>query len=522
MFNGKRVGVCVSSFVYDQVSLAQLKKCIGSLIVNSKLVDDIYITDDCSTYNMVWAYYSDLSHGKVRVVRNHRNRGIGAMKNLALRLLGKCDIKFLIDSDVSVRAGWDDFYCRGLLETQHSSVSLCNIFDDNQPFRREKIGTYQVNYHSKYQGAFMCFTQEALNRVGGFPLLPQRYGGEHYNWQVRMAKSLGMEPCVIDFDGSRRFVENDHRHNSFITAHEKEKQSSVNSRVSDAILKTGVISMPIEIDASGERGDGVAVIIPFRAASWSWQGADNGDRTANLLTVIDYYKSVLPNAEITVVEQDKEPVIESKLRGDVKYLFLKNKSTFNKCWAYNCAARATERPHLVFMDSDAILRPETVHFSVGQLQKFAVYKPYVKFLDLTAPLAIHFRNAMKFTWNDHTLGQRCAANDWFTGGCVMVRRKEYFEIGGFNEKFRGWGGEDDEFIARAMALVPAGKISGVNNNLYHLYHFVPKDSTPSHPMYDENLAELRRIGSLNNAQLVEYVKNELTPGMGNPAKYANE
>jgi glycosyltransferase involved in cell wall biosynthesis len=522
MFDGKRVGVCISSFVYDRHSLQQISQCVTSFLANSTFVDEFYVTDDFSPTRFAYEFYNDIRARGVRVVCNHKNRGIGAMKNLALRLLSRCDIKFLVDGDTHVKKGWDEFYCRGLQVTKHDSVHLSNIFNDNEPFRQERIGDYTVNYHSKFQGAFMAVTKSGVERVGGFPLLPQRYGCEHYNWQVRLSRSLGVEPCVLDFAGGNQFVFNDHKPDTFITAYEKDRQSRVNGDLSNSLLRNRMNYMENQIEANGERGDDIGIIISFRAASWGWQGEQNNDRTANLMTVIDYYKSLLPNAEVLVVEQDKEPVIQTKLRGDVSYLFLKNKSTFNKCWAYNCAAQKLDRPYLIFMDCDAVLRPETIYASVIQIRHHGVFKPYVKFLDLPESYAAQFRNSMTVSWSDHNLGQRCAANEWFTGGCVMVRRKEYFQIGGFNENFRGWGGEDDEFIARARALVPTGRISGHGNNLYHLYHFVPRDATPDQPRYQANLDELNKVGSMNNAQLVDYVKTQLIPGMGNPEKYANE
>lgn len=523
MFKGKKVGVSISNFVFDNLSLVSIKRCISSILAYSEHVDVIYITDDASTHRSVFQYYDTLDQQKVRVIRNHKNRGIAAMKNLGLRLLSDCDYMILMDNDIHVNKGWDSFYIGGMEETGIESVHLSNIFNDNAPHRSIVKNGYKMNYHTKYQGLFMCISKNAYEKVGGFPLLPQRYGAEHYNWQVRLSRALGMEQCVIDFEGGKNFIKFEHRTSSFDTARNKEKQAIINGNASDVILNSGVVHIENEIDKDNICND-VAIIIPFRLASWNWQAGENKDRLSNLLFSIDYYKSIFPNAEMVVVEQDKQPVVNQYLRPDVRYMFLKNGSTFNKSWAYNCAAKVIDKPYLIFMDSDAILRSETISAALLNIrsENCSVYKPYVKFLDLTPPMTTLFKQDMRFSWRENALGSRCAHNPWFIGGCVICKKKEFFQIGGFNEKFRGWGGEDDEFMGRARSLTHCGRIEGALNNIYHMYHMTTRDASPNHELYQKNLNELAFIGGMHNAQLVEYVTKEMIPNMANPEKYANE
>ena len=53
------------------------------------------------------------------------------------------------------------------------------------------------------------------------------------------------------------------------------------------------------------------------------------------------------------------------------------------------------------------------------------------------------------------------------GGSVAISRDAYFEIGGFDESFVGWGGEDNEFWERAQTrkIWPYGYLP-----LIHLWH----------------------------------------------------
>lgn len=522
MFRDKKVGICISNYVFDEKSLDSIKRCVQSILLNSSYVDTIYITDDSSPYLPVFEYYESLrEENKVHIIRNHKNRGIASMKNLGLRLLSDFDYIILVDNDVFFKKGWDDFYLNGLETTQLESVHLSNIFNDNLPYKVEKIGNYQINYHTKYQGVFMCITKNAYKKVGGFPLLPERYGAEHYNWQVRLSKSLNMEKCIIDFDGGKNYIDFEHRSSSFETEDIKLKQAIINGNASDVILESGVIYMENEIDKESNDKD-ISIIIPFRLSSWDYKHTNNNDRLLNLMFVIDYYKSILPNAQMVIVEQDKKPFINKMLRSDVEYLFLKNNSVFNKSWAYNCCAKTVSNPYLIFMDSDAILKSETIIKGVKKLKNnFSIYKPYFKFLDLTKDLSFLFKNNMKFDWQDHHLKSRCEHDMWFIGGCVFARRKDFFEIGGFNEKFRGWGAEDDEFISRSRIMTNCGRTED-HDNLYHMYHMQTQDASPMHPLYQSNFNELHKVKSMDKLTLTNYINNELIPGMGNINKYENE
>jgi len=189
MYNDKRIGVCVSSYIVNDVTLDLTHTCVERLVKYSKRVDEIWITDDCSPHDGANELYNYLNTLGVIAVRNHKNRGIGAMKNLGLRLLDRCGVCVLMDNDTMVKAGWDEFYVKGLLDTEMHHLHLCNIFGD-RPSKQVRIANHLVNYHRKYYGAFMIATKEAVQKVGGFPLLPMKYGAEHYNWQVRLGRAF--------------------------------------------------------------------------------------------------------------------------------------------------------------------------------------------------------------------------------------------------------------------------------------------------------------------------------------------
>ncbi|MFK4998906.1 galactosyltransferase-related protein [Bacillus sp. N9] len=54
------------------------------------------------------------------------------------------------------------------------------------------------------------------------------------------------------------------------------------------------------------------------------------------------------------------------------------------------------------------------------------------------------------------------------GGINVVPRKHFETVGGFDERFVGWGGEDDAFAASLNTL--CGYVKRLDATIYHLWH----------------------------------------------------
>lgn len=80
---------------------------------------------------------------------------------------------------------------------------------------------------------------------------------------------------------------------------------------------------------------------------------------------------------------------------------------------------------------------------------------------------------------------------------LVVSRPLWDRVGGFDENFTGWGGEDNAFW-KACTL-HGGRPHRISGNAYHLWH-MPADGKHSGPEYTKNLALWRRYES---AQTIE-------------------
>lgn len=177
-------------------------------------------------------------------------------------------------------------------------------------------------------------------------------------------------------------------------------------------------------------------------------------RETLLQTVIRSIASLPGEVECIVVEQDRERRL-GPLPGNTRYVFAPHPSgsaDWNKCYAFNAGARAARGKILICHDGD-LLVPQGYSSEIHRLltergkpvafpQRFLFYLQQSTTQEivrscLTAPLATAIPEAVKQNW---------------VGGTLAITRQAYFDLGGFDERFTGWTGEDTEFHDRCLTL----------------------------------------------------------------------
>jgi hypothetical protein len=154
--------------------------------------------------------------------------------------------------------------------------------------------------------------------------------------------------------------------------------------------------------------------------------------------------------ECVVVEQSAEPEIEAALPAWVRYVHEPSSppgKPYCRSSAFNVGARASRGSVLVFHDNDMLvpcryaselLRRHRGGSEVVNLKRFIFY------LNESHSERIFARQTLLLDEPPAAVVQNLEA-----GGSVSVVRDAYFAIGGFDEAFVGWGGEDNEFWERA-------------------------------------------------------------------------
>lgn len=186
----------------------------------------------------------------------------------------------------------------------------------------------------------------------------------------------------------------------------------------------------------------ISVIIPFKGAA----------RLAQLHSTLQSWLAQTVTVECLVVEHSDEILTAEHLPTTVKHLHLPHPTRpgeWNKCWAMNTGARLAQGDILVFHDAD-ILCPN--NYAQALLDTFAKGAEaaalhrmlfYLNQADSEATTTTHMlQHAHPPTGILHS----------FEGGTIAIKRNAFFQIGGFDERFIGWGGEDNEFFDRCKML----------------------------------------------------------------------
>lgn len=172
--------------------------------------------------------------------------------------------------------------------------------------------------------------------------------------------------------------------------------------------------------------------------------------------------------ECIVVEQDSEQTARDHLPGWVRYVHTPppfEGMPYSRAWAFNVGARQARSPLLVLHDNDMLV-PETYAAELVRMHR-------------RGHEIINLKRLIFYLSDDHTRGlftghaffashpPDSIIQNLEAGGSVAVDRDAYLALGGTDEAFIGWGGEDNEFWERASTrrVWPFGKLP-----LIHLWH----------------------------------------------------
>ena len=203
--------------------------------------------------------------------------------------------------------------------------------------------------------------------------------------------------------------------------------------------------------------------------------------------------------ECVVIEQDAEPRARTHLPEWVKYIHTKPSipmMPYCRAWAFNVGARIARGRVLIMHDNDMlvpvdyareILRRIDDGFEAINVKRFIFYLSEAHSREV-------FQRARPDRFPPSGVVQNLEA-----GGSVAIAGESYMRIGGMDESFVGWGGEDNEFWERVqtLRLWPYGYMP-----LIHLWHApqpekaMEKRATTDHYIRRSRVAPAERIAEL--------------------------
>lgn len=205
------------------------------------------------------------------------------------------------------------------------------------------------------------------------------------------------------------------------------------------------------------------------------------------------------NFEVIFIEQayksDYEPVDDRGIAD--KHIVIPHEGEFNKSWLMNIGAREASTHILVYIDADMIFGKEYLYFV--NLWRMNTH-PNPRFF-------VGWDWIIKLPGKDEPIARMVRTTALTAGGCFWVDKEFFWEVGGMNENYFGYGGEDNDFWIRANCIMGRKNLKNVLNAPYpmaHTYHdsaipsperFYPLNRTIQHP---DKVVERLKTTNLGN------------------------
>jgi N-terminal domain of galactosyltransferase len=236
----------------------------------------------------------------------------------------------------------------------------------------------------------------------------------------------------------------------------------------------------------------------------TYRATDDPARRANLEAVLAWL-TLQTLTEVILVEQDVAPTLGNLASfPNLRSLFAYNPGPFNKSWGFNVGARASKGSLLAFGDADVLCRG--LPAGVAAVRSGApVVRPFSKALDLDEADSNILRADLSCL-GDPSFGagaiDRSETGESLPlcGGLVLFQRQFLARLGGWDERFLGWGGEDDAMDIKVQRSGARGVVLKGSPG-FHLAHRRAVTSIDSDPLYRNNLALLQQLRQIPDENL---------------------
>jgi len=177
---------------------------------------------------------------------------------------------------------------------------------------------------------------------------------------------------------------------------------------------------------------------------------------------------------------------------------------FNRSAAINRAAEG-EWDVLVILDADTVLDAEQVIRAIEEAEETGcLVLPYTARNMLSQAGTHQILDGFEGNWERFV--QTRERNR--VSCCVAVPRALWEAVGGFDERFKGWGGEDEAFEAACRAIGGVRRLQGAN---WHLWHRPSPHHDTSTPLYRQALRLCRRYTTADRSAMKRLLAESRAP-----------
>lgn len=484
------IGVGVLSFN----RLGCVKRLIQSIRKYTNLNRTTVIVSDESTDINVTKWLKE--QNDIITLSNKNRLGVAGQTNRLLRCLKRFKYKLILNDDVEIlKSNWETLYFSAMKSTgyHHFCMQMPGVYGSKEAKPNNVKGVAITTIDSKPHGAVLALDDVAFNKVGYFDERFGIYGMEHVDWSRRVSLSKIQPPGYHDLAGSDAFFRI-HGEQSAVD-NTKRLAELQKSRQMFENIKNNANRIFVEPSAKSDVPE-VSYIIPFQV----------NDRSGSIRTVINCIKAQrFPAIQIIASEQDTQKRIGDL--GPVDHILVPPNSPgdqFNKSAAFNMGVKHARNKCCVLHDADMIVHDNYTNLIVDQLDRHDSCHicSYVSYLDINSTNVLNStgildRNSVNST---HVI-------NYFEGGSIGITREAYFKIGGFDEKFVGYGVEDCEFYERMSKCSNFREERSVT--LIHLAHGRTPGWEACHENNKKRYTSLQRMALATRiSKLRNYLQNK--------------
>ncbi|RBP06733.1 galactosyltransferase-related protein [Rossellomorea aquimaris] len=199
-----------------------------------------------------------------------------------------------------------------------------------------------------------------------------------------------------------------------------------------------------------------SIIIPFQSK--------DPYRIKALQVVMNYYKTLFPNTDIIIASNGSDH--------------------YSKSSAINKAVKKTNTEYIAIIDADILCPKNTMLSGLKLLESFPLILPYNNVCDLYRHMSEVLYDKPNYSLSTSMLHGKNRHNKKSVpvGGINLIKKTCFIKIKGFDERFIGWGGEDDAFVAACDTI--CGPHKRLTGDIYHLWH--PPKKAKTNPFYSNN------------------------------------
>lgn len=257
------------------------------------------------------------------------------------------------------------------------------------------------------------------------------------------------------------------------------------------------------------KGKGVSIIIPFRPSSQA------KERLRNVLWLKQYWETNLPGAEIIIGDDPNAGRV------------------FSKSIAINNAVAKSSGDVLVIVDADGYIAIDHVMYCVDEIRHarksgrrlwFVPYRQFYRLNEKASDLLLSSDPAKPYSFTDpvdpsmtiNEAGTSPFTGHWYGAVIQIVPREGWDIVGGWDQRFCGWGNEDHAAMRAMDTLYWPHKT--LPTSVLHIWHpMIGGDGVKRHVNWKDRRWEGQQDPSINNALGYRYYycmnKPELMRGL---------